>query len=150
MSNYNQLIITALIAMMIFISCNQVESSPDSAEVLDKEQQRIEYLASESYDQLSDMLSPTMSYTHSNAIIENKEEFLEELRSGRVTYRNLNHQNLDLRFINPTTAIINGISDVSVTVEGEDLEVPLRFTIVYTKENGEWLFEAWHSVRLPK
>lgn len=145
-SNYIKLY--SFLAVMIISGCGP--AMPDSADVISREQQRVEYLASGNYDQLSDMLSPTMTYTHSNAILDNKEEFLQELRSGRVTYKNLEHQDVDVRFASPTVAIMNGITDVLVTVEGVDQDVPLRFTIVYVKEGGEWLFEAWHSVRRPE
>jgi uncharacterized protein (TIGR02246 family) len=152
MSNLKMLfsmLITAIITLSGCIPAKSNLTETDSTEILAVEQQRIDYLASGSYDELADMLSPTLSYTHSNAILDDKDAFMEELTSGRVVYRNMNHQDLQVRFLNPTTAIINGISDVSVTVQGEDLEVPLRVTIVYVKIDGKWLFEAWHSVRRP-
>lgn len=134
----------------MMIGCSPAnQATLDPAEVLAREQQRVSYLTSGSYDQLSDMMSETMSYTHSNGLIENKAEFMEVLNSGRVVYRNIQHQELEVRIINPTTAIINGISDVSVTVSGEEVEVPLRFTIVYSLVGSELLFEAWHSARRP-
>ena len=37
--------------------------------------------------------------------------------------------------------------DSLVTLDGQDQDVPLRFTILYVLRDGEWLFEAWHSVR---
>lgn len=135
-------------ATLLFTGCESdpsMSANPD--EILNREQQRIDYLTSQNYDQLADVLSPTMSYTHSNAIIENKEQFLEELRNESVIYQSMDHQEVNVRFVNSSTAILNGITDAVVTVEGENLEVPLRFTIVYAKLGGEWMLEAWHSVR---
>ena len=34
--------------------------------------------------------------------------------------------------------------DSLVTLDGQDQDVPLRFTILYVLRDGEWLFEAWH------
>lgn len=150
MSHLKHLSLLPILIFIMIIGCVPPQSDttiPNAADLLALEQHRINLLASESYDQLADMLSPTLTYTHSNSIYEDKDAFMGELTSGRVVYRNMNHQDLEVRFLNPTTAIINGITDVSVTVSGEDLEVPLRFTIVYVKVNGQWLFEAWHSVR---
>jgi uncharacterized protein (TIGR02246 family) len=152
MSNIKKLgslFITGVISLSGCVPAQTDLTAPDSSVILAVEQQRIDFLATGSYEELADMLSPTLTYTHSNAILDDKDAFMEELTSGRVVYRNMDHQDLQVRFLNPTTAIINGISDVSVTVQGEELEVPLRVTIVYVKIDGKWLFEAWHSVRRP-
>lgn len=136
------------IAITIFILGCEPEPSitVDPDEILKIEQQRIDFLTSREYDQLAEVLSPTMSYTHSNAKIDNKDAFLEVLRDGSVIYQSMDHQDVDVRFINSSTAIMNGITDVVVTIEGDNLEVPLRFTIVYAKMEGKWMLEAWHSV----
>lgn len=149
---YTKSLAIIFIAITIFITGCEPESSiiVDPDEVLKSEQQRIDFLTSREYDQLAEVLSPTMSYTHSNAIIDTKDEFLEVLRNGSVIYQSMDHQDVNVRFINSSTAILNGITDVVVTVEGENIEVPLRFTIVYAKMEGKWMFEAWHSVRLPE
>jgi uncharacterized protein (TIGR02246 family) len=116
-------------------------------DVLKREQERVELLTSGQIDRLADLLSPTMSYTHSNAALDNKEKFLAALRSGQVKYRALKHRDVQVRLARPDVAILNGISDVSVTTGGQDQEVPLRFTIVYVKNGGAWQMEAWHSTR---
>ena len=152
-NNYRSVKFTKNYIIVIFlifflVNCNKPNDSP--SDVLSREQQRIEFLTSGDYEQLAEMLSATMSYTNSNAVIENKEQFLEILESGRLIYREIDHREVDIRLANPSTVIITGISDVLSTVEGDDVEVPLRFTIVYVKYDGQWLFEAWHSVRRPE
>ena len=74
---------------------------------------------------------------------------LGDLRSGRVVYRSVKHQDVQVRLLTPDVAILNGQSDVEVVIVGQPQSVPLRFTIVYVKKNGAWLMEAWHSARRP-
>jgi hypothetical protein len=124
-------------------------TTPSADEVLKREQQRVDYLVSGRLDELAAMLSPTLSYTHSSGVTEGKDKILADLRSGQVKYRGLKHQDVQVRFPTPEVAILNGASDVSVTIGGKDQEVPLRFTIVYVKKNGVWLMEVWHSARRP-
>jgi|SRR5690625_42177 len=138
-----------ILCVLILLSIGCENSTTEPEVVLTKEQQRVEFLTTGQYDKLSEILSSTMSYTHSSAVIETKEEFLHQLQSGQVIYRSMVHENVNVRFIYSNVAIMNGITDVIVTVGGEDLEVPLRFTLVYVKRDGEWLFEAWHSVQRP-
>lgn len=119
----------------------------DSDVIIQREQQRVKYLVSRDYDGFERMTSPTLTYSHSNGAMDTKETFIRTLRTGQVVFHSLNHRDLKVRFLTPDVAILNGLSDFEVTSGGQDQHVPLRFTIVYVKKNGEWLFEAWHSSR---
>jgi hypothetical protein len=118
-----------------------------TGEVMTREQQRVGYLIARDYDHLAEMLSPTMTYTHSSGVLDSKEKILADLRSGQIVYRALNHRDVQVRFVTPDVAILNGISDVESTVGGQPQTVPLRFTIVYVRKGGVWLFEAWQATR---
>ena len=120
---------------------------PNAETVLAREKQRVAALVAGDFDRLAGMLSPTMTYTHSSGAVDSKEAYLATLRSGRVVYRQVNHSDVQVRFVTPGVAVLTGRSDVVVTVAGKDDQVPLQFTIVYVERGGEWMFEAWHSVR---
>jgi hypothetical protein len=120
-----------------------------AADVLKREQQRVEYLTAGKLDELAAMLSPSLTYTHSSAALDSKNTFVESLRSGRVAYKSLKHRDVQVRLPTPDVAILNGLSDVDVVTDGQAQHVPLRFTIVYVRRNGVWLMEAWHSARRP-
>lgn len=125
------------------------QPAPNPESLLRREQQRVDYLVAGKLDQFAEMLSPTLTYTHASAVTDSKDRLLADLRSGRVVYRSLKHQDVQVRFPTPDVAILNGQSDAEVVVAGQALSVPLRFTIVYVKKNGTWLMEAWHSARRP-
>jgi len=95
-------------------------SEPDPEHLRRREQQRVDYLVAGEYDRLAEMASPTLSYTHSNAALDSKEGFLRDLRSGRVVYRSMRHRDVDIRFVSPDVAILNGLTDAVVTVDGQD------------------------------
>lgn len=151
MSYHHRVYLLLVVAGVTLAGCAQPvdRSEPDPELLRSREQQRVAYLVAGDFDRLADMISPTLSYTHSNAKLDTKEQFLGDLRSGQVVYRSLTHRDVQVRFVEPGVAVLNGISDVVVTVGGTDQEVPLRFTIVYVQRDGEWLFEAWHAVRRP-
>lgn len=122
-------------------------TTPNPDEILRREQQRVDYLVSGKLDQVATMLSPTLTYTHSSAVLDNKEKFVESLRSGQVVYKSLKHSEIQVRFPTPDVAILNGLSEVDVVIGGKPQNVPLRFTIVYVRKNGVWLMEVWHAAR---
>jgi hypothetical protein len=137
---------------LVLAGCGTADShppAPSAVDVLDRETQRIEYLTTGAYDLLGAMISPTLTYSHSNGTVDDREAFLADLRDGNVVYRQMDHRDVSVRFLGNDVAILNGISDLVVTLAGEDLEVPLRFTSVFVQRDGEWYFEAWHSARRP-
>jgi hypothetical protein len=123
------------------------QAAPSQDAVLKREQQRVEYLTTGKYDQLAEMLSPTLSYTHSSGVLDGKDKILADLRSGQVVYKALRHKDVQVRFPTPDVAILNGASDVTVAISGKEQEIPLRFTIVYVRQKGVWVLESWHSTR---
>ena len=130
---------------LVFGGAQQKDAAAD--EVLTREQQRVEYLMAGKIDELAAMLSPTMTYTHSSAVLDSKDKFVESLRSKQLVYKSLKHSDLQVRFPTPDVAILNGLSDVESVSGGQAQKVSLRFTLVYVKKNGVWLMEAWHSAR---
>ncbi|HXW04049.1 MAG TPA: nuclear transport factor 2 family protein [Vicinamibacterales bacterium] len=139
----------ALLAGAALIAHAALAQTPAADEILKVEQQRIDLLTSGKLDQLGEMLSPTLSYTHSSGVLDSKDKFLETLRSGQVAYRSLAHRNVQARFATPDVAILNGESDVVVSIGGKEQSIPLRFTIVYVKRERGWVLEAWQSTRRP-
>ena len=141
------MIVNLLICAMALAAGGWTQNVPAADEVLKREQQRIEYLTTGKLDELAALLSPTLTYTHSSAALDTKEQFLESLRSGRLVYKSLKHHDVQVRFPAPDVAILNGLSDVEAASGGQPQKVALRFTLVYVKKNGVWLMEAWHSAR---
>lgn len=56
---------------------------------------------------------------------------------------------MQVRFVGPDVAILNGVTDAVVTVGRQHQNVSPRFMTVYARQQGARLFEAWHSVRRP-
>jgi hypothetical protein len=121
--------------------------APSPDEVLKREQQRVDLLTTGKLDEVAAIFSPTLTYTHSSGVIDTKDRLFASLRSGQTVYKRMKHGELQVRFPTPDVAIVNGISDVLVSISGKDTEIPLRFTIVYVRKGGVWLMEAWHSAR---
>lgn len=135
------------VALISGTGWQSTDASP--VDIVKREQQRVDLLVAGKLDEVAAILSPTLTYTHSSGAIDNKEGLLKNLRSGQVAYKRLKHGELQVRFAAPDVAIMNGISDVLVSISGKDNEIPVRFTIVYVRKGGVWLMEAWHSTRRP-
>ena len=138
-----------LFTIIVSLALAGAQSTQADAEILKREQQRVDYLTSGNIDQLAAMLSPTLTYTHSSSAMDARDKFLETLLSGQVAYKRLAHKDVQVRFPTPDVAVVTGLSDILVAISGKDTEVPVRFTIIYVKKQGAWLMELWHSTRRP-
>ncbi|MEO5897284.1 MAG: nuclear transport factor 2 family protein [Vicinamibacterales bacterium] len=147
--------LTSVLTLCVAVLCvtgltgQQKAAAPDSNVILLREQQRVKYLVSGDIDGLAQMTSPTLSYSHSNGSIDEREKYLNDLRIRQVVFRSVNHRDVAVRLVTPEVAILNGLSDIEVKVGEQDLKMTVRFTILYVQRKGEWLFEAWQSSRLP-
>jgi hypothetical protein len=123
-------------------------ASGSETEVLQSEQARIAALVRDDYPALERLLSDDLSYTHSTAAVDTKPRYLESLRSGRLKYKSLDHEQQQVRLYGDT-AVLTGLSKVCSIVEGQEVRLTLRFTIVYVKKSGRWQMVAWQSTRVP-
>jgi hypothetical protein len=135
--------------VMSLVLAGGQSASADERAVRQREQQRVDLLTAGKLDELAAVLSPTLTYSHSNAAIDTKEKFLDSLRSGQTTYKSMKHSDVQVRFPTPDVAILNGITEAEVVTGGKPQQIPLRFTMVYVRRNGVWLMEAWQSTRRP-
>jgi len=116
--------------------------------VLDAQDRRFALTAGGDLDELGQLMTDDMNYTHSTSTVDTKAEFLASLRSGRVRYVSIDPEERSVR-IYGHTAVVQGIAHVLVKVGERDVDVRLRFTEVYVEKDGAWKMALWHSTRVP-
>ena len=93
-------------------------------------------------------LGDDLSYTHSSSVVDTKEAYLDALRSGKVVYRQTERS--DVKIVPyGCVGVMTGRGDFKVTLDGKDIEVPLRFTNVWVMRDGRWQMVAWEATRIP-
>lgn len=97
---------------------------------------------------LGAIVAEDMSYTHSNAVVESRADFLEGLRSGHYDYHAVSFEERRVRSFGDGAAV-TGTCLVRVSVGGRAIEVRLRFTELYVKRDGAWKMALWQSTRVP-
>jgi ketosteroid isomerase-like protein len=94
-------------------------------------------------------MSDDLTWTHSNALVETKAEFLEAIRSGKYRYKSTTFDDRRVRLHGESTAIVSGTCRVQVASGGRDLDIRLRFTELYVRQAGAWKAALWQSTRVP-
>ena len=117
--------------------------------VLAAQDKRIAATVAADVAQLGGMMTDDLSYTHSNAVVETRADFLDGLKTGKYRYRSTSFDERGVRLHGDATAIVSGTCRVQGTTGGRDFEVKLRFTELYVKQGGAWKMALWQSTRVP-
>jgi ketosteroid isomerase-like protein len=118
-------------------------------EVRAVEAARIAATTANDFDALDRLLADDLTYTHSNAQLDTKSQFLETLRSGRTRYRVIEPSDVQVR-VYGSVAVLTGRARVSVVTNNQPNEILLRFTSAWAQRDGRWQFVAWQSTRIPQ
>src|SRR5690606_17307002 len=91
---------------------------------------------------LADLASPSLSYGHSNGVIENKAEFIASLVSGKYNFLSisLTNQKIDMQ---GDVAIVRHDLDARTHDMGKpENAIQLHILTVWQKQNNKWLLIA--------
>lgn len=100
---------------------------------------------------LNRLLADDLTYTHSNARIQTKAEFIADLKSGAYDYVSVVPSDSDYKVrVDGNTAVINGVAAVNVIDHGKDLKIKIRYTNVHRNRAGQWQMVAWQATRFPE
>jgi hypothetical protein len=97
---------------------------------------------------LAGLIGDDLVYIHSSAIVDNKASYIETQRSGKVKYRTMKRSDVTVRTYN-CLAIITGLGNFDVTVDGKDISVEIRFHSVWAKRAAGLQFVSWEATRVP-
>jgi hypothetical protein len=112
------------------------------------ERQRFEAMTKQDVAALGHMLSEQLTYTHSNGLVENKTEHLENIRTGKLRYLTMQPEEMQVRFPQRRTAVVTGIVAVTGALNGKEFNIRLRYTDAYVKQRGKWRLASWQSLRM--
>jgi hypothetical protein len=119
-------------------------------QVLQAEKDRFDAMIKGDRAALEKLLADDLTYTHSTALLETKEQFIKSVTSGNIDYVSIVPSASDSKVrINGNTAILTGLAAVNVIDTGKDRKIRIRYTTVYTNRGGAWLLSAWQSTVVP-
>ncbi len=93
---------------------------------------------------LDKLLSPDLSYTHSSAKTQTKDEFLKDI-SGTTTYKSIEFADAKMRQFG-TTVVVTHTGTFTTVQTGVS---HLYITEVWAQESGKWLLVSRQATKLP-
>lgn len=117
-------------------------------DVLVMEEQRWAAMIDNDFDTLDSLLHPSLSYTHSNAMVDTKDSYMASVTQGVVDYRSVERE--DTAVIGSgDAAVITGKATFTVCVAERDITITSRYSSVWVNEEGRWQFLAWQNTPFP-
>lgn len=136
------------VAFFFLLICVYAQAQTTEQTVLDLSKKKFGWMIRMKFDSLQAVLDERLVFVHSNGWTEKGTEFLDDIKSGKLKYVNIEIQESSARAY-PGTAIVVGKGKFSVVLEGTPLDINLYYTEVYIQKKGKWLLASRHANRLP-
>ena len=141
----------SVVAIMVMLSSvASAQMGKAEQQVLEAEKARFAAMVKGDRAALEKLLADDLTYTHSTALLETKEQFLKSVTTGNIDYVSIVPSETDWKIrINGNTAVVNGVAAVNVLDTGKDRKIRIRFTTVQANRGGAWQLLAWQSTVIP-
>jgi len=136
-----------VVIAFLLISSYAHAQTPEQT-VLNLSKQKFGWMVRQRFDSLQAVLDEQLVFVHSNGWTEKGAEFVDDIKSGKLKYVNIEVQESSAR-IYPGTAIVTGKGKFRVELEGKPLDINLYYTEVYIQKKGKWLLASRHANRMP-
>ena len=111
------------------------------------EDRRFEAMSQRDTALLRTMLSGDLVYTHSNGLVETREQHLSNIAAGTIVYESMVPESRTFRLYGKS-ARVSGIVQVKGLYKGNSFQVRLRYLAFYVRNKGKWQLSAWQSLSL--
>ncbi len=97
---------------------------------------------------LDELFHDGLTYTHSNAIVEDRASYLNSIKTKRFDYRSADLSDTKIVVEGPT-GVVTGRAQIDVVAGGRQVALDARYTAVWVKVGDTWKFIAWESTSIP-
>jgi hypothetical protein len=115
-------------------------------ELINLSREKWRWMSERKVDSLDTLFHEKAVFVHMGATMS-KEQELEVIRSGGIHYKNVEIQEVSVRFIDTTAILLNKIRLVAV-VGGNEVTNPFVVTEVYVQQSGTWTLASLSFTRL--
>jgi ketosteroid isomerase-like protein len=140
----------AIVIALISSGLGLAQAGKAEQQVLQAEKDRFAAMVKGDRAALEKLIADDLTYIHSTALLQNKDEFIKSVVAGNIDYVSIVPSASDAKVrINGNTAIVTGLAAVNVIDNGKDRKIRIRYTTAYANHGGAWLLQAWQSTVVP-
>lgn len=105
------------------------------------------WMVSGKLDSLENILDDRLKYIHSNGWTQTKKEVMQDLKNGKLVYKNISVDDMEVR-VYESAAVVTGKGKFSGTMNSKPFEMDLLYTEVYILKMNQWLLVSRHANKL--
>jgi ABC-type phosphate/phosphonate transport system substrate-binding protein len=141
-------LMTLLSMAIVLLSCSQKSTSDDAKQEVEiaHEKRRTATLDG-NWEAVASMMTDDLTFTHANAVVENKAQFIDALKSKRLQYKTLADDNVKVR-VHDITGVVSGICHIVVDASGTLIDLRVEFTELWVKKDNKWMMLLWHATEV--
>jgi ketosteroid isomerase-like protein len=142
-------LLATLLCVVFVLSCttNNEQTNDAQQEVLAAHEKRRIATLNGAADTVASMMTDDLTFTHANAVVETKEQFIDALESRRLQYKTLTDEDLQVR-VHGTTGVVSGTVHIVVDASGTEYDLRVLFTELWVKEGDTWKMMLWHATEV--
>jgi hypothetical protein len=127
----------------------QAQTSLSSAEqeIIQLSKDKWLWMAERNVEALDKLFAPEAIFVHMGGTMDKRRE-LDTIKSGMIQYKDAQIQEVSVRFIGGTTAILLNKIRLVAVVGGNEVVNPFSVTEVYVKVDGAWKLGSLSFTRL--
>jgi hypothetical protein len=142
-----------LIVSMQGVFAQQTQANPPTTshtkaeqEIINLSKEKWGWMSERKVDSLAALFHEESVFVHMGGTMSKKQE-LDVIRSGGIHYKNVEIQEVSVRFIATTAILLNKIRLIAV-VGGNEVTNPFVVTEVYVQQGGTWKLGSLSFTRL--
>ncbi|MRR28761.1 nuclear transport factor 2 family protein [bacterium] len=116
-------------------------------EIIALSKQKWDWMSACETDKLEALFHEKAVFVHMGATMT-KEQELEVIKTGRIHYKDVDIQDVSVRFVSETTAILLNKIQLIAVVGGNEVTNPFVVTEVYIKQIEAWILASLSFTRL--
>lgn len=135
------------IAMFLFTQ-QPVRAQSEKARLTDLVEQLRQALQDPDQKKLDELISPQLTYGHSNGVLDTKESLISNYVSGKSNFDDLEFSEISV-VLNENTAIVRHLLKAKSLDAGKEPSIAnLKVMLVWTKEKGKWKLIGRQAVKI--
>jgi len=138
------------VLLISLFACKAIERETDQFESVEKTVEELfEAMMEADEGSLNLLLSEDLSYGHSSGVIQSKNEFIEEILSGKpVKLTNIRVENQTVDISDNVAIVRHTFLSNGIIAEGETIPIRIGNCLVWKKENDMWKLLVRQAFRL--
>lgn len=98
---------------------------------------------------LNELLADDLTYTHSNAIVDTKQSYIDGILGGRWAYAKAERPEENITLFGDCARVTGHVRLTLKNADGTTRSVNGRFMNLWVKRNGKWQMTGWQSTPIP-